>query len=53
MAHKGAPGLKRYQSRQQDEGFLFTLIVNEGRDYTYEETAQFTVFDGLELIPPY
>jgi len=28
MSHQGAPGLKRYQSGMQEEGYLFTLIVN-------------------------
>ena len=52
MADKGAPNILRYQSSQQEEGYLFILIVNDQKDATYEESMKYPVFEGLTLLPP-
>lgn len=50
MNDKGAPGVRRYHSTHQEEGYLFTVFVNDEKECVYEEIANYTEFKGLRLI---
>eukprot|EP00826_Nyctotherus_ovalis_P027742 TRINITY_DN2170_c0_g5_i6.p1 TRINITY_DN2170_c0_g5~~TRINITY_DN2170_c0_g5_i6.p1 ORF type:complete len:732 (+),score=188.21 TRINITY_DN2170_c0_g5_i6:115-2310(+) len=49
---EGAPQCSKY-SGMRKEGYGFTYFENNSEDATIKEAVTYTMFDGLELVPPF
>jgi len=48
----GAPQCSKYSGMRR-EGYGYTYFENGSEDATIKESVTYTMFDGLELVPPY
>ncbi len=49
---EGAPQCAKY-SEMRKEGYGYTYFENNSDDATIKEAVTYTMFDGLELVPPF